>query len=208
MMHYVAMLPDGKREEYKAATVKWLDEHQHENGFWSPNFDFNAASGAFKVCFVYDGLGLKMPNHDKMIESIFKCYKVAKTNNPFYVRNPISVLEKVSDFTPGTKEKIQKLLTENMDAVVMNFGEFLCPDGAFSAGKGRSMLTFGGVVGSHELNEGDIDATFMMLIARKQLYGLFDVPAPPLDASEFWDWIYGRKPMPDPYAAVKDLVKQ
>jgi hypothetical protein len=111
----------------------------------------------------------------------------------------------MSSYSPETKEKIQRLLVENIDAVVVNFGEFLCPDGAFSASKGKSMYSFGGVVGSHQLYEGDIDATLMILIARKQLYGLFDVQAPPLDASEFWDWIYGKKPMPDPYAAVKDL---
>ena len=205
---YVAMLPDDKRKEYIDAAVEWLNNRQQESGLWSPNFDFNAASGAFKVGLVYAAWGYKIPNYDKTIDAIFHCYKVSKTENPFYVRNPISVLSQMSAYSPETKERIQKLLLENIDAVVMNFGEFLCPDGAFSAGKGRSMRSFGGVVGSHCLFEGDIDATLMMLIARKQLYSLFDVDAPDLNTDDFWDWIYGKKPMPDPYAAVKDLVKQ
>ncbi|MBQ7387642.1 MAG: hypothetical protein IJW03_05710 [Clostridia bacterium] len=202
---YVDMLPDGKREEYINAAVNWLNARQQESGLWSPNFDFNAASGAFKVGLVYAKWGLVLPNHDKIIDSIFHCYKVSKTNNPFFVRNPISVLSQMATYSPETKEKIQRLIIENIDAVVASFGEFLCPDGAFSASKGRSMLAFGGVVGSHQLFEGDIDATLMMLIARKQLYGLFDIPAPPLDATDFWDWIYGKKPLPDPYVAVKDM---
>ena len=202
---YVAMLPSEKAQEYQDAAVEWLNNRQQESGLWSSKYDFNAASGAFKVGLVYGAWGLRLPNHDKIIDAIFECYKRSKTNNPFFVRNPISVLAQMSSYSPETKEKIQRLLVENIDAVVVNFGEFLCPDGAFSASKGRSMYSFGGVVGSHELYEGDIDATLMILIARKQLYGLFDIPAPPLDASEFWDWIYGKKPLPDPYAAVKDL---
>ena len=205
---YVAMLPPDKAKEYQDAAVAWLNNQQQENGLWSTKYDFCAASGAFKVGLVYGAWGLRLPNHDKIIDAIFECYKRSKTENPFYVRNPISVLAQMSTYSPETKAKIQKLLVENIDAVIANFGEFLCPDGAFSAGKKRSMHSFGGVVGSHCLYEGDIDATLMILIARKQLYGLFDIPAPPLDASEFWDWIYGKKPLPDPYAAVADLFTE
>ncbi|MBQ7387641.1 MAG: discoidin domain-containing protein [Clostridia bacterium] len=204
---YVAMLPDGVREQYIDAAVKWLNERQQESGLWSTKYDFCAASGAFKVGLVYSAWGLRLPNYDKIIDAIFECYKRSKTNNPFFVRNPISVLAQMSGYSPEAKAKIQRLLIENIDAVVANFGEFLCPDGAFSASKGKSMHSFGGVVGSHQLFEGDIDATLMILIARKQLYGLFDIPAPPLDATDFWDWIYGKKTMPDPYAAVKDMFE-
>ncbi len=202
---YVAMLPEEKQKEYIDAAVEWLNARQMESGLWSPNFDFNAASGAFKVGLVYKAWGMKLPNHDKIIDSIFHCYKVSKTDNPFYIRNPISVLLQMSYYGTETKEKIQRLLVENIDAVIVNFGEFLCPDGAFSANKRKSMVSFGGVVGSHGLFEGDIDATLMILIARKTLYMLFDVPAPSLDAHDFWNWIEGRKPMPDPYAAFRGM---
>ncbi len=200
---YVAMLPPDRQREYIDAALEWLNARQMENGLWSPSFDFNAASGAFKVGLVYRAWGLRLPNHDKIIDSIFHCYKVSKTVNPFFVRNPISVLVQMSSYSSATKEKIQRLLVENIDAVIANFGEFLCPDGAFSAQKGKSMISFGGVVGSHGLFEGDIDATLMILIARNQLYELFDVSAPPLEAHDFWAWIEGKKPLPDPYEAFR-----
>ena len=195
-LQYVNMLVPEKREEYRAALFDWLGKRQQESGLWSPNMDFNAASGAFKVGLVYSACGKRLPNPEKIVDAIFECYRVSKTNNPFFVRNPISVLHQMSTYSPELKKKIQDGIVENIDAVVESFGEFLCPDGAFSARKGKSMLAFGGVVGSHELFEGDIDATLMMLIARKTLYNIFDVEAPYFDTTDFWAWIYGEKEMP------------
>lgn len=189
-LQYVNMLAPDRREEYKAALFDWLAKRQQENGFWSPNFDFNAVSGAFKVGLVYGLYGMKLPNHEKIIDSIFKCYRVSKTENPFYVRNPISVLNQMARYDSESKRKIQSGIIENVDAVIKSFGEFLCPDGAFSAKNGQSMISFGGVDGSHGLFEGDIDATLMMLIARKTLYAIFDADAPYLEAADFFDKIY------------------
>ena len=195
-LQYVSMLEPEKQEIYKAALFKWLGERQQESGLWSPDFDFNSASGAFKVGLVYGHFGMRLPNPDKIVDAIFHCYKVSKTTSPFFVRNPISVLSQIASYSDELKEKIRRLIVENIDAVTESFGEFLCPDGAFSARKEKSMYSFGGVVGSHELFEGDIDATLMMLIARKQLYLIFGVPAPYLNTDDFWDWISGKKPMP------------
>ena len=195
-LQYVNILEPDEREKYKAVLFDFLEKRQFESGFWSPNFDFNAVSGAFKVGLVYDMCERRLPNHDKIIDTVFECYKVSKTINPCFIRNPISLFGQMSKYDKATKEKIQKGLIENIELVVASFGEFLCPDGAFSSKKCRSMYSFGGVVGSHELNEGDIDATKMMLIARRTLYSLLDLEAPILDATDFWDWIYGRKPMP------------
>ena len=139
---------------------------------------------------------MRLPNPDKIVDAIFHCYKVSKTTSPFFVRNPISVLAQMASYSDELRDKIRRLIVENIDAVTESFGEFLCPDGAFSAGKQKSMYSFGGVVGSHQLFEGDIDATLMMLIARKQLYLIFGVPAPYLNTDDFWDWISGKKPLP------------
>ncbi len=198
-LQYVNMLEPEKREQYKSALFDWLGKRQQPSGLWSPNMDFNAASGAFKVGLVYATYGMQLPNYEKIINAIFECYKVSKTVNPFYVRNPISVLNQMKSYSPEAKAMVQKGIVENIDAVVESFGEFLCPDGAFSARKGKSMHSFGGVVGSHELFEGDIDATLMMLIARKTLYNIFDVEAPYFDTTDFWAQIYGEKPLPSPY---------
>ena len=198
-LQYVKMLEPEKQEIYKNALFKWLGERQQESGLWSPDFDFNAASGAFKVGLVYAAFGKRLPNHHKIIDAIFKCYRVSKTTSPFFVRNPVSVLRQMAAYDEETAEKIRAGIVENIDAVTASFGEFLCPDGAFSASKGKSMVSFGGVVGSHGLFEGDIDATLMMLIARKEIYLIFGTSAPPLNTDNFWEWISGKKPLPSPY---------
>ena len=189
-LQYVGMLAPELREEYKTALIEFLEKRQQPSGLWSPNMDFNAVSGAFKVGLIYSSYGLKLPNYDRIIESVFECYRVAKPTNPFFVRNPISVLNQMKSYSPEAKAAVQEGVLENIDAIAESFGEFLCPDGAFSAAKGRSMRSFGGVVGSHELFEGDIDATLMMLIARKTLYSIFDREAPALDTAGFWERLF------------------
>ena len=195
-LQYVNMLDAAKQEEYKKVLFDWLGDRQQESGLWSPDMDFNAASGAFKVGLVYSACGLRLPNYDKIIDAVFRCYEVSETTSPFFVRNPISVLHQMAAYSPEAKAKIQAGIISRIDAVTAGFGEFLCPDGAFSAGKGKSMVSFGGVAGSHGLYEGDIDATLMMLIARRTLYSIFDAPAPLLNTDDFWAWIYGKKPIP------------
>lgn len=196
---YVKMLPEEEREKYKSAMLGWLESHQHDTGMWSTKLNFNSVSGIFKVALIYGTWQKKLPKYDACIDTIFRCYKECKTENPFFVRNPISVLNQMCSYSEEAKKKIQAGIIENIDAVTASFGEFLCPDGAFSAAKGRSMYSFGGVVGSHRLNEGDIDATLMMLIARNTLYSIFDMTPPMLPAPDFWDWIEGKKPMPEIY---------
>ena len=100
------------------------------------------------------------------------------------------------------KERIQRGIIENIEPIAQSFAEFLCPDGAFCAsldGGKKSMKAFGGVVGSHQLHEGDIDATLMMLIARNTLYSIFDMKAPALPSEGFWDYLLGNKPLPEIY---------
>ncbi len=196
---YIKMLPEDKQKEYTDALFAWFESHQYDTGMWSTKLNFNSVSGIFKVGLIYGLWGKKLPNYDAAIDTIFECYKADKTSNPFFVRNPLSVLHQMCSYSSETKAKIQKGIVDNIDAITTCFGEFLCPDGAFSARKGKSMLSFGGVVGSHQLNEGDIDATLMMLIARKTLYAIFNVPAPPLESADFWDWITGKKPLPEIY---------
>lgn len=193
---YLAMLPDAERRIYTDAVVEFLNDRQFESGLWSPDFDFNAASGAFKVGLVYSAFGMRLPNPERIVDSIFRCYRESKTTSPYFVRNPISVMNQMADYSPALAQRIKQGILDNIDAVTASFGEFLCPDGAFSARKGQSMISFGGVVGSHGLFEGDIDATAMMLIARRELYQLLGLSATPLDASSFWAWVSGKEPIP------------
>ena len=189
-LQFVNMLPKQKAAEYKKALLAWLGSHQLESGFWSPNMNFNAVSGAFKVGLVYLMCGERLPSPERVVDSIFACYSLSDTENPFFVRNPISVLKQIADYSPELKERVRKGIIANIDKITEVFGRFLCPDGAFSAKLGEAMISFGGVVGSHGLYEGDIDATLMMLIARDTLYSIFDTKAPPLDAKGFFERIY------------------
>ena len=195
-LQYVQMLDAERQTLYKDALFAWLDARQQPSGLWSPDYDFNAASGAFKVGLVYSACGRRLPRHRDIVDAIFRCYEVSRTTSPFFVRNPLSVFQQMAAYDAETKSAIQAGIISHIDAVTASFGEFLCPDGAFSAGKERAMVSFGGVKGSHGLFEGDIDATLMMLIARKMLYNIFDAEAPLLPSEDFWTWIYGEKPMP------------
>lgn len=194
---YIAMLPEPERKRYTDAVVEFLLERQFESGFWSPDFDFNAASGAFKVGLVFSAFGMRLPNPERIVDSIFKCYRESVTSSPYFVRNPISVMNQMAAYSPELAERIKQGILDNVDAVTASFGEFLCPDGAFSARKGKSMVSFGGVVGSHGLFEGDIDATAMMCTARRELYRLLGLTVSPLPAPDFWDWASGKKPLPE-----------
>ena len=188
-LQYVRTLAEQDYNEYRHALLDWLYAHQLASGLWSPTLNFNSVSGAFKVGLVFSALGEKLPYPDRIIDSAFKCYSVDRTTSPFFVRNPLSVLKQISTYSEDYLTVIREKLIENIDAVTASFGEFLCPDGAFSAAKGRSMISFGGVTGSHGLFEGDIDATMMMLVARAELYRLLGKQMPILTYPEFWQTV-------------------
>ncbi|MBQ7387541.1 MAG: hypothetical protein IJW03_05200 [Clostridia bacterium] len=197
---FMRMLPEDEQKRYTSAMFAWLDAHQFESGMWSERLNFTSISGIYKVGRVYAFWGKKLPRYEAAIDTIFECYHVDKLANPYYVRNPLSVLLDLCSYGEDVKAKIQQGILDNIDPIVESFAEFLCPDGAFCAalsGEKKSMTVFGGVRGSHGLHEGDIDATFMMLIARGAFYRIFDLTAPPLAAPDFWDWLAGTKPLPE-----------
>ena len=199
---YIKMFEPEEQERFKSAMFAWLDSHQYETGLWSEKLDFISVSGIYKVGRVYAFWNKPLPRYEAAIDTIFECYKTDTLANPYYVRNPLSVLLDLTTYGEEAKRKIREGVLENIDPIIDSFFEFLCPDGAFAASlsaKGISMKAFGGVIGSHCLHEGDIDATLMMLIARSAFYKLLDRKAPPLDEPDFWDWLEGKKPLPEIY---------
>jgi len=198
---YVKTLPKDMQIQYVDALIGWLDSHQHQDtGLWADNIDFNSVSGAFKNGLTYSTWGREMPNADKIIDSVVECYKNYEPENGYYIRNPLSVLAQIAGYDEELEAKVQNAVIENIDYITKYFEKFSSPDGAFSNNYRRSMVSFGGVKGSHGLWEGDLDGTLMILIARNALYSIFGVTAPPLKADDFWDWITGKKEMPSPYA--------
>ena len=198
---YLRYLPQNEYEAYKAALLEWLANRQFKDtGYWSPNVDFNSVSGAFKVGLVYQELGEVIPNADKVMETTIKCMETAYPTVAHYVRNPISLLLQISNYGPEYQTRIRQAITENMEKICGWVNQFLAPDGGFAQYHGKSMSNFGGIYGSHQLWEGDVDSTLMILVARKEVYALMGVSAPALQFSpDFWDWIEEKKPTPSPY---------
>lgn len=200
--NFVKALPKEKRTEYVTALLNWFDAHQNpETGFWAENDDFNAVSGAFKIAWVYLMWNRALPNIDKIIDSTIQCYRTYEADKPFYVRNPLTLFNQIAGYSPELRKKIQDVVLENIDLMMATFGKNQCPDGGYSAWYQKSGTTYHGIVTSHGLFEGDTNATLMILIAREELYNIFEVTAPPLKADHFWDWITGKQEMPSPYLA-------
>jgi len=195
-LQYLRMLPDSQMQKYRSALLDFLASRQLDSGLWSPHLNFNAVSGGFKVGLIYSALGERLPNYMRIVETTLNCYSADRTSSPFFVRNPLSLLRQIASYDDGASDSIRASLTESIDSVISSFDEFLCPDGAFSASKGKSMISFGGVVGSHGLFEGDIDATLMMLIARSELYRLLGLEPARLTLDGYWDMILGNIPTP------------
>ena len=195
---------EGGYDVYRQVVLDWLAERQFDNGLWAPEINFNSISGAFKVGLVYANLGEQMPNAQKIMESTLTCIQTDRPTVAHYVRNPISVLRQIAGYSPAYAETIRTAVLENMETIISWMDIFLCPDGGFSQYEKRSMGSFGGVAGSHQLWEGDVDSTVMILTARKELYDLLEITPPEIPAGEdFWRWLSGTEPVPSPYLDPK-----
>ncbi len=200
-LNYLNYLPKEQYEQYKAALLEWLANRQFDDtGFWAPTVDFNSVSGAFKVGLIYQNLGEKIPNAEKVMETTIRCMETVYPDRAHYVRNPISLLQQIAGYKPEYAARIQQAVTDNMENICGWMEQFLAPDGGFAMYHGRSMSNFGGIYSSHELWEGDVDSTLMILIARKGVYNLMGVAAPLLEFDDnFWNWIDGSAETPSPY---------
>lgn len=201
---YLRYMEDGY-DVYRQVVLDWLAERQFaDTGLWAPSIDFNSISGAFKVGLVYAGLGEQIPNARKVMESTLTCMRTDTPTVAHYMRNPLSVLRQIADYGPEYADAIQKAVLENMETIISWMDIFLCPDGGFSQYEKKSMGTFGGVAGSHQLWEGDVDSTVMLLTARREVYSLAGISPPELPAGEdFWRWISGTEAVPSPYLDPK-----
>lgn len=199
---YINYLPEDQKEKYKKVLFDWLEKRQDpETGYWSPNLDFNAVSGAFKVGLTYEGNGMRIPNADKVMETTIRCMEQLQPTVAHYVRNPITLLYYISSYDPEYKERIQQAIMDNMDTICGWVEQFLAPDGGFAQYHGKSMSNFGGIYGSHQLWEGDVDSTVMILTVRNEVYGILGISTPPLKFDpDFWNWIEGTVETPSPYA--------
>lgn len=204
---YLPLLPKEKYDIYKQTLVDWLATHQKSNGLWSDKIDFNSISGLFKMGIIYNNLGMKIPNADTALDSIAKCFEVDSPTAAHYVRNPISVMLQIANYGPEYFEKVRKITADNIDIMLTYIQRFLCPDGGFSMFYQKSQSNFGGIYGSHQLWEGDIDSAMMIMVARNEMYKIFGITAPKLHMDGFWDILEGKAAPPNPYdEKYKDIL--
>ncbi len=207
VLAYLPLLPNAEYEVYKNALVDWLTEHQKSNGLWSDKIDFNSISGLFKVGIIFSNLGVPIPNSDTALDSITKCFELDSPSVAHYVRNPISVMLQIANYGPEYSEKVRKITTDNIDIMLTYIQKFLCPDGGFSMYYQKSQSNFGGIYGTHQLWEGDIDSVMMILTARDEIYKIYGLKAPKLHMDNFWDILEGKQSPPDPYdEKYKDVL--
>lgn len=192
---------DSGYEEYRKVLLDWLSERQFEDtGLWAPKINYNSISGAFKMGLVYESLGEKIPHADQIVESTFTCLKTQTPDVVHYARNPISLLNQIASYGEEYETKIRKYVLENLELILSQTEIFSSPDGGYSMYRGKSMESFGGVTGSHQLNEGDVDSTVMILSMRNDLYNILGITTTKIPMGEdFWNWIAGTEKLPSPY---------
>ena len=200
-LSYIDYLEPEEQEIYRNVLLNFLNETQDpETGMWDEGVTPNSVSGAFKVGLIYGDLHVRMPNADKIIDSIFLYFEEVDPDDAHYVRNPLSVLSRVKEYDSSYRERIRKWMQEHLAVMCDWMGHFQAPDGGFAAQKGSAQIQFGGYKVCDGLWEGDVDSNSMVLVARDKIYSLLGEPTPKIQVDpDFWDWITGEKPVPSPY---------
>lgn len=186
--NYLRLMDDTKRQPYLDKMFAYLEETQRpETGYWGDDDSYCSLSSAFKVDLIYSSHKRPLPNPERILHSVFYTIAHCQAENAYYVRNALDLLLTLSE-QHGQTEVIRAQLPQYLNVLTAAMTSFLAPDGGFSAVVGEGKTIYGGVRMGHGNNEGDIDATLMMLIARRILYRLFDEPIPPLSAfmPHFW----------------------
>lgn len=205
--NYLPLLPEDKYDEYVDALWDWLLTNQKENGLWSSKINFNSVSGLFKVGLTCSALNRQIPNADVALESVAKCFELDSPDRAHYVRNPLSVMVQIANYGPEYAEKVRKITTDNIDVILKYIEKFLAPDGGFSMYYQKSQSNFGGIYGTHQLWEGDIDSVMMIMVARREMYSIYGIKAPMLHMDGFWDILMGKTEVPDCYdEKYKDIL--
>ncbi len=193
-------LPEASRQQYVDVWFDTMESLQDpDTGLWCGEVNFVNVSGTFKMTPGYTRYSRPIPYVENIIDSVFECYVNYPASSSYYVRNPLSLLNRIIKLHPEFADEIRSRVVENIELIAGSFSKFLCPDGGFSGYDKRSLAKYGGITTTHGLYEGDMDGVLMIYNARYELYSLFGVSAPLVDAPDFWDWISGKKELPPLY---------
>lgn len=185
---YFSMMDVPRRQPYLDAMFAYLESTQDPvTGYWGNGTSYCTLSGTFKVDLIYGTHDRPLPNAAKVLASVFTTIHNEEAINPFYVRNAMDLLGTLSN-RHGFAEEIRSGIAAESDRILSASKQFLAPDGGFSSAIGKAAGVYSNVRAGHRLNEGDVNATLMMLTARQTLYGLLGIPVPSLadGMPDFW----------------------
>lgn len=196
---YINMLDNNTKKAFLNKMFAFLDEKQSAvSGFWNDDISFNSLSGAFKLAIVYVQHGRTPKYLDTMLDSIWKVLDSEEFTTATYIRNPCELLSYLSrNF--GYEQEVKETLPKYIDMFYNAVKAFHAPDGGFPSATGAALTVFGGVAAGTGGFEGDIDALMQVLHVRKIICNLLGYKIPMLSeyAKDFWDYITGKKEIPD-----------
>nr|MBQ4318353.1 hypothetical protein [Clostridia bacterium] len=188
---YVQRISEDRRQAYIDAMFDYVKSVQSpETGFFGERLTYNALSGAFKIDLICSQYKLELPNHRKILNSVFRVLEEADATTACYIRNSMDLLRTMTvKYNCG--DEIRAKLPSYIPTIVNAAKQVKAPDGGFSSSRGRALEKFGGVKAGRGLNESDMDGTSMLMIARRSIYEIMETELPSLAHTmpEMWELI-------------------
>jgi len=190
---------------WETAVEYVMDMQNPETGLWGEGLAYINVNAAMKLrgFFANSEPPIPMPYIDKLIESVIYVIKNETPSTAAEVWNPIILLRDAiksysGKFPPELKEKIDESMIEIVNAVAESMDYFRQPDNGYSWSKKGSSAKSQGVYVSLGEPEGDVNATNLLMMARRDCYLLVGVEAPPLwdlDRDYFWEKTLNAEPI-------------
>ncbi|ENH96498.1 hypothetical protein J416_10391 [Gracilibacillus halophilus YIM-C55.5] len=179
---YIHHMEPEQQKRYVQSFVDYLAEIQDPTtGLWGEGSLYVKISGTFKLHTFYRKYQMRMPNQEKIYQSIMRCLHEEEATDMCYVRNPIDLLSYLEVEIPREyRHQICKVTIENLQS-------FKQSDGGFSREIDRSPKAPNVSqvkAGEHYpemprpvelglgLREGDMNASTQATLIRQQLYHL------------------------------------
>lgn len=163
----------------------FLTSHQLENGMWSGEYNYYAASAMLKISGAYQVLGKEFPNPDKALLAAIKiALNTDKVGCTVEVYNPICTVQNIFDNVRNTGKgellyRGKQILRDNAERLVRTTAEkisaFRREDGSFSYLRDRSTPRSQMVTVSLGLCEGDMNATALMDSSRARCLAILGI---------------------------------
>lgn len=123
------------------ACIRYLSEHQFDNGIWEPTLNYATANGMLKICHAYNALGAELPRLDKIVDATITTVldpeppkAIVDVFNPLmqihYLRNIVARSDDPTRLA-AADEIIATRAVEILDVTREKLSVFALPDGSF-----------------------------------------------------------------------------